>query len=75
MKIENCSLYAKKGRLAISVTETGKAIVRNNTASIDGGIFEKAKNGAKQLLGKGYDPIHVKTTGQNVVMNNKIIER
>ena len=75
VKIENCSLYAKKGRLAISVTETGKAIVRNNTASIDGGIFEKAKNGAKQIMGKGKDPIHVKTTGQSVVMNNKIIER
>ena len=73
--IEKCTLYAKKGRLAISVTETGKAIVRNNTASIDGGIFEKAKNEAKQIMGKGKDPIHVKTTGQSVVKNNKIIER
>lgn len=75
VKIEKCTLYAQKGRLTISVTETRKAIVRNNTASIDGSIFEKTKNRAKQLLGKGYDPIHVKTTGQSVVMNNKIIER
>jgi parallel beta-helix repeat protein len=75
VEIEKCTLYAQKGRTAISVTETGKAIVRNNTASIDGSIIEKAKNGAKQIMGKGKDPIHVKTIGQSVVMNNKIIER
>ena len=75
VKIEKCTLYAQKGRTAISVIESGKAIVQKNTASIDGSILEKAMNGAKQLLGKGLEPIHVKTTVQSVVKNNKIIER
>jgi parallel beta-helix repeat protein len=75
VKIEKCALYAQKGRTAITVTETGKAIVQNNTASIDGSFFEKAKNGAKSLIGKGMDPIYVKTKNQSIVKNNKVVER
>lgn len=75
VKIEKCSLFAQKGRTAISIIETGKAVVQNNTASIDGSILEKTKNGAKQLLGKGTDPIHVKTTIKSLVKNNTVVER
>ena len=75
VKIEKCSFYAQKGRTAIYVAETGKATVLNNTASIDDGIIEKAKNGIKKLLGKGMDPIYVKTIGQSIVKNNKVVER
>lgn len=74
-RIEGCTLYDQNGRIAIIVQETGKAVVQNNIAIIDGSIYEKAKNSAKQIIGKGKDPIHVKTTGQSVVKNNKIIER
>lgn len=75
VRIEKCSLYAQKGRTAIYVIETGTAVVQNNTASINGSIIEKAKDGAKKLMGKGTDPIHVKTTGQNIVNENRIILR
>ena len=75
VRIEKCTLYAQKGRTAIAVVETEKAVVQNNTASIDGSIVEKAKNGAKKLIGKGKGPIHVMTTGQSVVKNNQIVER
>ena len=75
VNIENSYLYAQKGRTTITVTETGKAVVLNNKVSIDGSIIEKAKNGAKKLMGKGMDPIHVKTTGQSIVKNNKVVER
>lgn len=75
VKIEGCTLYDLNGRIAIIVKETRKAVVQNNIAIIDGSIYEKAKNSAKQIIGKGKDPIHVKTTGQSVVKNNKIIER
>lgn len=75
VRIEDCTLYNENGRIVIFVKETGKAVVKNNIASIDGSIFEKAKNEAKQLLGKGLDPIDVKTIGQSVVKNNKIVER
>ena len=75
VKIEKCSLYAQRGRTAIYVIEAGKATVQNNTASIDGSIIEKAKNGAKKLIGKGKEPIHVKTLGQSIVKKNKLIER
>lgn len=75
VKIEKCSLCAQKGRTAIAVTETGKAVVQNNIASIDGGIFEKAKNSAKKLMGKAMEPIHVETTGRCLVKNNQIVER
>ena len=62
-------------RTAIAVTETRKAVVQNNTASIDGSIIEKAKNSAKKLMGKSMDPIHVRTTVQSIVKNNKIVEQ
>jgi hypothetical protein len=75
VKIEKCSLYAQRGRTAIYVIEAGKATVQNNTASIDGSILEQAKNGAKKLIGKGKEPIHVKTLGQSIVKKNKLIER
>lgn len=75
VKIEKCSLYFLKGRTAITVTETGKATVQNNIVSIDGSIIEKAKNVAKRLMGKGKEPIHVKTLGQSIVKKNKLIER
>lgn len=75
VKIEKCSLYAQKGRTAITVRETEKATVLNNTASIDGSIIEKAKHGSKRLMGKGVDPINVKTTSQCIVKNNKVVER
>ena len=75
VKIEKCSLYAQRGRTAIYVIEVGKATVQNNTASIDGSILEQAKNGAKKLIGKGKEPIHVKTLGQSIVKKNKLIER
>ena len=74
VKIENCFLYAHKSRTVISVIETGKAIVQDNTASIDGSIRDKAKNRAKKLIGKGKDPILVKTTVQGIVKNNKIVD-
>jgi hypothetical protein len=74
VKIEKNTLYAT-GRAAIYVLETGKAVVQNNTASIDGSIVEQAKNGAKKLIGKGKEPIHVKTLGQSIVKKNKLIER
>jgi len=74
VKIEKNTLYAT-GRTAIYVIEAGKATVQNNTASIDGSIIEKAKNGAKKLIGKGKEPIHVKTLGQSIVKKNKLIER
>jgi len=74
VKIEKNTLYAT-GRTAIYVLETGKATVQNNTASIDGSILEQAKNGAKKLIGKGKEPIHVKTLGQSIVKKNKLIER
>lgn len=74
VKIEKNTLYAT-GRAAIYVLETGKATVQNNTASIDGSILEQAKNGAKKLIGKGKEPIHVKTLGQSIVKKNKLIER
>lgn len=73
VKIEKCNLYTRNGRTAISVTETGKAVVQNNTASINGGIIKEAKNGAKKLVGKATAP-HVKTTGQNIINNNQIME-
>lgn len=57
VKIEKCSLYAQNGRSAIVVVGTGKAVVQDNTASIDGSIIEKAKNGAKKLVGKAMGPI------------------
>lgn len=75
VKIENCSLYAQRGRTAIYVIEAGKATVQNNTASIDGSIIEKAKNGAKKLIGKGKEPIHVSTIEPSIIKNNKVIER
>lgn len=75
VKIEKCSLYAQIGRTAIYVIEVGKAIVQNNTASIDGSIIEKAKNGAKKLVGKGKEPIHVSTIEPSLIKNNKVIER
>ena len=75
VKIEKCSLYAQKGRTAIYVAETGKATVLNNTASTDGSIIEKTINGAKRLMGKGVDPIYVKTKGKSIVKNNKVVER
>ena len=75
VKIEKCSLYFLKGRTAITVTETGKATVQNNIVSIDGSIIEKAKNVAKRLMGKGKEPIHVKTLGQSIVKKNKVVER
>ena len=75
VKIEKCSLYAQRGRTAIYVIEAGKATVQKNTASIDGSILEQAKNGAKKLIGKGKEPIHVKTLGQSIVKKNKLIER
>lgn len=75
VKIEKNSLYAQKGRTAIAVVETEKAVVQNNTASIDGSMIEKAKNGAKKLVGKATEPIHVKTTGQSIIKNNQIVER
>lgn len=74
VKIEKCNLYTQNGRTAIFVAETGKAVVQNNTASINGGIIEEAKNGAKKLVGKATDPIHVKTTGQSIIKNNQIME-
>lgn len=74
VKIEKNTLYAT-GRTAIYVLETGKATVQNNTASIDGSILEQAKNGAKKLIGKGKESIHVKTLGQSIVKKNKLIER
>lgn len=75
VKIEKCFFYAHKGRTAISVTETAKAVVQNNTVSIDGSIIEMAKNGAKKLMGKAIEPIHVKVTGQSIMKDNKVIER
>lgn len=75
VKIEGCTLYDQNGRIAIIVQETGKAVVQNNIAIISGNIYEKAKNGAKQIMGKSKDPIHVKTVGQSVVKNNKVVER
>lgn len=75
VKIEKCSLYAHKGRTAIYVTETEKAVVQNNTASIDGGIIEKAKNCAKKLMGKATYPIHVKITDKSIVKKNKVLVR
>lgn len=75
IKIEKCYLYAQKGWTAITIMEAGKAVVKNNTASIDGSIIEKTINGAKRLVGKGADPIHVKTTGKSIVKNNKVVER
>lgn len=75
VKIEKCSLYAQKGRTAIAVVETRKAIVQNNSVSIDGSILEKAKNSAKKLMGKATAPIHVKTIGQSIIKNNQILER
>ena len=75
VQIEKCSFYAQKGRSAIYVAETEKATVLNNTASIDGSIIEKTINGAKRLMEKGADPIHVKTKGKSIVKNNKVVER
>lgn len=74
VKIEKNTLYAT-GRTAIAIAKTGKATVQNNTASIDGSIIEKAKNGAKKLVGKGKEPIHVSTIEPSLVKNNKVIER
>lgn len=73
--IENCFLYVSKSRKAITVTETGKAIVQNNTVNIVGTILDRAKSMAKKLIGKGIDPIIVKTTFQGIVKNNKIAEQ
>ena len=75
VRIEGCNLYAQKGRTGISVTETEKAVVQNNTVNIDGNILEKAKNSVKKLVGKAVNPIHVMTTGQSIVKNNQIVER
>ena len=74
VKIEKNALYAT-GRTAIYVIEAGKATVQNNTASIDGSIIEKAKNGAKKLIGKGKEPIHVSAIEPSLIKNNKVIER
>lgn len=74
VKIEKNILYAT-GRTAIAIAKTGKATVQNNTASIDGSIIEKAKNGAKKLIGKGKEPIHISTIEPSLVKNNKVIER
>lgn len=75
VKIERCNLDVMKGWSAISVTETRNAVVQNNTANIKGNVLEKAKNRAKKLLGEVADPIHVKTTGQSIVKNNKVVEK
>lgn len=75
VKIEECSLYTKKIRTVISVSETGKAIVQNNMVSIGGSILDKAKNRMKKFIGKGIDPILVKTTFQGIVKNNKIVDQ
>ena len=75
VKIEKCTLYAQKGRTAISIMETGKAVVQNNTVSIDGSIIEKVKKGAKKLMGRGMQSIHLKTTALSIVKNNKVVER
>ena len=75
VKIEECSLYTKKIRTVISVSETGKAIVQNNTVSIGGSILDKAKNRMKKFIVKGIDPILVKTTFQGIVKNNKIVDQ
>lgn len=75
VRIEECSLYANNGRTAISVTETGMAVVQSNMASIDGSIMEMAKNGAKKIMGKAVEPVHVQTKRESTVRNNKIIER
>ena len=75
VKIEKCSLNAQNGRSAIFVTETEKAIVRNNKVSIDGNIIKKVINNAKNIVSKNVLPIHVKTTGQKLVKNNQIVKR
>lgn len=74
VKIEKCAFYAQETITAISVTETGKAVVQNNIVSIGGSLLEKIKNDAKKLMGRDMKPIHVKKAGLKIVKNNKVVE-
>lgn len=75
VEIEKCSLYVQKGITAITVIETGKAVVQNNTASIDSKTIKRCKNGAKQLRGRYIYPIQIKTTRHSIVKKNMVVER
>ena len=75
VKIEKCAFYAQETITAISVTETGKAVVQNNIVSIGGSLLEKIENDAKKLMGRDMKPIHVKKAGLKIVKNNKVVER
>lgn len=74
VKIEKCAFYAQETITAISVTETGKAVVQNNIVSIGGSLLEKIENDAKKLMGRDMKPIHVKKAGLKIVKNNKVVE-
>lgn len=75
VKIEKCTLYAQKGKPAIAVTETGKAVIQNNKANIGGNSVGNTKSRLKRLVGKETSPIDVKLTKQSIVKNNIIVER
>jgi len=77
VKIEDCSLYAQKGRTAVAIMGTANAIVQNNRISIEGNLIESIKSSAKKLLRKdaASEPISVNGSKLKVVRNNIIKER
>lgn len=73
VEIDNCTLYAPDGLSAITVSNSAKATIRNNTISVYSGMIDRAKNELRELVGKGRRyPIDIRLTKEQSVENNKI---
>lgn len=74
--IEKSILYALEGSITVSVNETDKASVQNNTLSVDGSVIKGIKSGVNKPINNtsANNTINIKTTNHSSVKNNRIIE-
>lgn len=75
IRIENCALNAPQGLSGIQISNTDEAIVQNNSLRVSYGMIDKLKNDLREFVGKGRRyPIDIRTTRNNVIRNNKILQ-
>lgn len=74
VEINKCKLYAPDGLSAIIVTNTGEAVIQNNSVSVHYNMRDRAKNIVGELVGKGKRfPIDIRHVNRQSVYNNRII--
>ena len=74
VRIKNCTLYAPDGLSAITVANSGEAIIQNNNISVYSDMIDLAKNELRELVGKGRRyPIDIRQTRRQMVSKNKFL--